>query len=162
MPTNVLVTLSLAVIICTITSGHASSNDMQFKSSGLTISINDKGEVTSLKDNKESKEYVDSAEKSYLLRTKAFDGSPEVSNRMTAARKGDGTHLTMNFKNGVIANIVVTWNDDYVKFTLTDITPHEKVEMVYWGPFNSTISETLGASVGVSQETRNSPSASRV
>lgn len=124
---------------------NAYAGDITWTTSGLRMGVNDKGFVTSLYDVINNKEYIPSGGNSPLL-TIRCNGETENP----AILKSSGNDLTLSFpKNKVEARISVGASADYLTFELTDIRPFEKVELVIWGPFPTTIRETIGECVGV-------------
>ena len=124
---------------------NASAGNITWTTSGLKMSINDKGFVTSLYDVINNKEYLPPGEFTPLLGIH-FNGELENPAQMTS----NGCELTLRYeKNKVEANIIVGIKPGYLTFELADIKPFEKVELVIWGPYSTTISEIIGECVGV-------------
>jgi hypothetical protein len=123
----------------------ASAGNITWTTSGLKMSVNDKGFVISLYDVTNSKEYLSPANAVPLLSVRC-NGEKENP----AFLKSRGNELTLSFpKNNVEVRIIVGIRPDYLTFELDEIRPFEKVELVIWGPYSTTISETIGECVGV-------------
>ena len=125
------------------------ARDITWTTSGLKISINDKGFITSIYDLSNNKEYLPAGSIVPLLGIRCNGG---IEN--PALLKNKGNELTLTYeKNKVSARILVVSRPGYLTFELIDISPFEKVELVIWGPYPTTISETIGESVGVVRNT---------
>lgn len=136
---TILLLLSLIIFL------DASAGDNTWITSGLNMSVNEKGYVTSLYDIAHNKEYLPAGIPVPLLtiRCSGETENPELLKR-------SGSDLTLFFpKNKVEAKISVGIKNDYLTFELTDIRPFEKVELIIWGPYSTTIGETIGECAGV-------------
>ncbi len=123
----------------------AYAGNITWTTSGLKVSVNDKGFVTSLYDVFNNKEYLPVGGSSPLLSIRC---NREIEN--PAILKSRDNELTLSFpKNKVEVKITVGAKPDYLTFELVDIMPFKKVELVIWGPYSTTISETIGECVGV-------------
>ena len=119
--------------------------DITWTTSGFKMSVNNKGYVTSLYDVINNKEYLPEDNSVPLLSIRC-NGDIEHP----AMLKSKGSELTLTYeKNKVYAKISVVAKSGYLTFELTDIRPFEKVGLVVWGPYPTTISETIGECVGV-------------
>ncbi len=124
---------------------NASAGDITWTTSGLKMSVNERGFVTSLYDLKNNKEYFQSGSSVPLLCIRC-KGELEYP----ALLKNEGNELTLTFeKNKVDAKISVDVKPGYLTFKLVDINPFDKIELVIWGPYPTTIGESIGECVGV-------------
>ena len=133
------------LLLFSLVSFLSAAGDIAWTTSGLKMSINDKGFVTSLYDVTNNKEYLPAGSIVPLLSIRC---NGEIEN--PALLKNKGSELTLTYeKNKISARILVVARPGYLTFELTDIRPFEKVELVIWGPYSTTISETIGECVGV-------------
>ncbi len=137
--TTILLLLSSALFL------SAAARDVSWTTSGFKMSVNDKGFVTSLYDVINKKEYLPAEGKAPLLSIRC---NGEIENPAILNNKGNGLMLSFP-KNKVEARIVVSAKPDYLTFELADIRPFEKIDLVIWGPYTTTITETIGECVGV-------------
>ncbi len=125
----------------------AAEGEITWTTAGLKLSVNSKGAVSSLYDRRNNKEYIPSGSYVPILSIRC---NGEIEH--PALLKSKGGELTLRYeKNKVNAQIAVRIRPGYLTFELTDIRPFEKVELVIWGPYPTTISETIGECVGVVQ-----------
>ncbi len=124
---------------------NSEAADITWTTSGFKMSVNDKGYVTSLYDVINNKEYLPEDISVPLLSIRS-NGDLEHP----AMMKSKDRELTLMYeKNKVNAKIAVVAKPGYLTFEIIDIKPFEKVEIVIWGPYSTTISETIGECVGV-------------
>jgi len=123
----------------------AVAKDITWTTSGLKMSVNDKGYVTSLFDVIYNKEYLPEGNTVPLLSIRC---NGEIEHPVMLKSKGRELTLTYE-KNKVYAKIAVVAKSGYLTFELADIIPFEKIDLVIWGPYPTTISETIGECVGV-------------
>ncbi len=121
------------------------ARDITWTTSGFKMSLNDKGFITSIYDLASKKEYLPAGSNVPLLGIRC---NGEFEN--PAQLKNKGNELTLTYeKNKVSVRLLVVSRPGYLTFELTEISPSEKVELVIWGPYPTTISETIGECVGV-------------
>lgn len=113
----------------------------EFKNSGLKIRVNDKGMVTSLFGDKE---YMPENADSYLLRAK-INGADVLP----LSLKWKSGVAEVSFPEGVKVSVKGYEKDDYLKFEVVDVQNVDKIDILYWGPFATTIAQTIGEYVGV-------------
>jgi hypothetical protein len=129
--------LSILLIVLTL----SVQAQKTFETTGLKISIGQHGEIVSLYGNQE---YIPIDAESFLIRIKT-DGKellPEkVSWRDVIAE--------LTFANGVVVSIEGSEKDDYITFEVVDVQNVDRIDVLLWGPFATTINETIGEYVGV-------------
>jgi len=122
-----------------------SAKDIEWSTQTFKLSINDEGFVTSIFDRINNREYLPSGSSVPLLGIRCHG---EIEN--PSLLKSNGKQLVISFsKNKVEARINVISKPGYLTLELTDIKPLEKVELIIWGPYQTTIKETIGECVGV-------------
>lgn len=70
-----------------------------------------------------------------------------------AAFDAEGNQIKVTFKDGYMATVGFANKDSHLSFELLEMTNNETVEMIIWGPFQTTINEVIGETVGVVQGT---------
>jgi hypothetical protein len=109
------------------------------------MALDEKGYVTSLYDKANNREYLPEGQPAPLLSIRT-GGKIEAPSQM----KSTGQTLTLSFASSkVTAKINARAKEGYLTFELAEISPSEKVELIIWGPYPTTIGETIGESVGV-------------
>jgi hypothetical protein len=108
---------------------------------GLQMEVNNKGKITSLHGDKE---YLPASAESYLIRVNIAgeDYTP-------AWVKWKGNTATASFPNKVKIVVEVTEEDNYLKFEVVKLENEEQIDVLFWGPFATSISKTIGEYVGV-------------
>lgn len=121
------------------------AKDISLETSRFEIVINGSGFVTSIFDKTGNKEYLSSAQEAPLLSIRCRG---EVEKPTQIRLKGHELQLSFP-QNKVETRIQVNEKSNYITFELTKITPADSVELVIWGPYPTTIKETIGECVGV-------------
>lgn len=111
----------------------------QYATSLFSVSVNERGQVVSLKNN--NLEYA-AALPGNLLQV-VSDGNT-IAPLKAVFKKGN---IALSYAGGATAVIKVQVKDPYIVFTLVSIT--KNVEAIKWGPFNTIIGDTIGNTVGV-------------
>lgn len=130
--------LLIAILTIVTLSGIAQKT---IQTTGLQIEVNDKGEITSLYGDKE---YLPVGAESYLLRAN-IAGEDYVPTSV----KWKGNTAAVSFAGGVKVWVKAVKGDNYLKFEVVKLENEEKIDVLFWGPFATTISKTIGEYVGV-------------
>lgn len=119
---------------------------VSFKTSEISISLNAKGAISSLKD-KTGKEYLAEGQPAALLSvyTSGKLLSPDKLRWQNASKT---MQLTYPGWAGEVS-IKVQEKTDYITLELVKIKGNESVEYVMWGPYPTIISKQIGETVGV-------------
>ncbi len=139
--------LSFKIILlaCFILFVSLAQAQVKLDTKNLFLSINDKGTVTSIFDKINKKEYLMAGQPAPLLAIR-IAGKFISPDKMS----GNAKALQLHFpEKNITAKIRVANKQDYVTFELTDITNNEAIELVIWGPYPTTIRESIGETVGV-------------
>ena len=106
------------------------------------MSMDASGRIVSLVDSRSGREYVPAGQAGYLLQV-------EIGGQVlapTSARYERGAIL-LGFADGRTARVEELARPDYLRFRITAIS--EGIDAVIWGPINTTITDTIGGTVGV-------------
>ena len=112
-----------------------------FSTKGLTVSFDKQLRITGIKGDSN---YLPEGADGYLLRVKTGD---EVLTPKFAKWKGNDVDI--NFNKGIKIKMSAKAKDEYITFTITGVKNEEAVDAVFYGPFPTTISKTIGEIVGV-------------
>ena len=115
-----------------------------FKTGNFLMEINSKSEIVKLIDLKTRINYAPEGNPGYLIRIKS-QGKDMTPTSMKAKKN----LLYFTFEDGVELHIAARQNKDYLKFEVKKIVNQQKIVAVLWGPFNTTIGDTIGEVVGV-------------
>jgi hypothetical protein len=112
----------------------------------LRLTVDRSGHVVQLIDSRTGRDYVAEAARSPLL-SLTIDGvlHPPRSFAWDPAESIG----TLRFPGGETARIQVTSKPTHLVLELLSVDPLDAVELVVWGPYATTISETIGETVGV-------------
>ncbi len=121
-------------------------NQLVFETADLRLAIDAKGQVRELVDKARKKNYCAKDTAAPLL-------SIRIGGKMQfpiAAQPGEAKHTVLfKFEEGAQATILVTEKPSHLKFELLSLHSPEPVELVVWGPYPTSIKETIGETVGV-------------
>jgi hypothetical protein len=118
-----------------------------FKTTSFQMQIGPKSEIIQLMDlkSKISKvNYVPEGKPGYLIRVKS-KGKDLAPLEMEVK----GSFLFLIFGGGIELHVQAVRNNDYLRFELIKAVHPEMIDAVLWGPFNTTINDTIGEMVGV-------------
>ncbi len=131
---------SLFLISCT------NNETINFKSKSFQISFNKKGEVCSFVDLKTKTNYIFLDSLVSLMSVKI--GS-EIFASQSAELKDD--ILILRYNEDLEAQIKVNQQGSFITFELLSLSNSQKVDLIIWGPYPTTISKVIGETVGVVQ-----------
>ena len=137
--------ISLLVIAGFIMILNLSARNISYETASFKLDLNDKGEIVSILDKLKNTEYLPAGQIAPLLsiRVKGVLEYPSMLRQKNNI-------LTLSFnENKVEAQVRVITKSGYISFELIDLTKTEIVELVVWGPYPTSIRETIGECVGV-------------
>ncbi|HEV2483618.1 MAG TPA: hypothetical protein VGS79_28325, partial [Puia sp.] len=123
--------------VTTVTMGCFSQ---EYRTSSFVMQLNDKGQVTSFQHN--GIQYAAINNPGWLLQ---IVNKGDTLQPVKAVFGKGNIHLT--YPDGTIADVKVTLRRSYITLVLLAI--NKAVDAVKWGPFNTSISDTIGNTVGV-------------
>ena len=138
--------LLLFVFTCLFFCQVSSQNKpYKYETEGLIISIRKDGLLEGIYDKSGKVDYIYMQKPSPLMSIRC-NGIMETPSSM----KVEGNLLVLKFaKNQVEAKIRLTNRKTFLTLELVKIVPVEKVELITWGPYMTTIKESIGETVGV-------------
>jgi len=115
-----------------------------FRTAVFKLSIDEKGRVNEFTDIGTGKNYLSSDSISSLLALRInkkwqFPDAAKLSNGQ----------LEIVFSDNQTAFVEVTEKNTHIKFELISLTKNNKVDLIQWGPFRTTIQKVIGETVGV-------------
>ncbi|MGV3762490.1 hypothetical protein [Parapedobacter sp.] len=120
------------------------AQEIHFNTTDFRLTIDASGFVVSLYDKSNQKEYIPRDLTAPLL---AIRANGQYINPTEVAQNGN--RLKFSFGKNGVADIQAEANADYIRFELKAMEYPEDIELVVWGPFPTTIHESIGESVGV-------------
>ena len=119
---------------------------VSFQTKQFKISFDQTGKLTELLAKTSNKNYLPARETSFLLGIKT-NGTIIYPNKMQWKKSSSEIFLT--YPNNNAATIKANQSNDYISFELTQLTNAADAELVLWGPYPTTIGDTIGEVVGV-------------
>ncbi|MCK0156309.1 hypothetical protein MWU65_03905 [Cellulophaga sp. F20128] len=135
-------------LVATLFVSCSSDNGMVFTAGDLMIGMNGKGAIVELEDQKSKTNYLfkDTVPNTIL----AIKVNGKLEYPQTIKANEDGKTLVLEYpKNMVEAQLQVVEKENYLTFELIAITKEAEIELVLWGPFKTTIHQTVGETIGV-------------
>ena len=121
----------------------ASQAQVTFNSESFRLGLNKKGCVTELTDIENQVNYA-ADEIAFLVGVKL-----EGSHFDPVGFKAQGEQLTYLFPEDLSVTLRVQNKGSYLRLELESVSDEQKIEALIWGPFLTTIGETVGEFVGV-------------
>lgn len=117
------------------------------KTEQFTMRIDGSGDFSSFVDNTTGVDYLPQGQRAPVLTVRV--GGKDVPPTGLVWQK-DGASFVLSYDPvGVTAEVAVSVKPTHVTFELSAVTPKAVVELVSWGPYPTTIGETIGETVGV-------------
>ncbi len=117
---------------------------IELSTESFKLTLNDKGSFVNLIDARTGTDYR-------LSDTLAPLMTVRVKNQIlqpTSASANDNI-ITLDFKNDVVATIKIENKGTHFTFELLSLTNNDKVELIVWGPYPTSIQKTISETVGV-------------
>lgn len=139
---GVALTVSLVVAGC----GPLATGRTDWTAGILRLSVDGRGDVVRMIDERTGRDYGATVVPSPLLSVQV-DGVLHAPESLEW-RSADGT-ATLRYPGGVTAEVRVTAKPTHLVLELTAVEPLEPVQLVVWGPYATTIGDTIGETIGV-------------
>ncbi len=125
---------------------HLSPAQATFSTPTFKLELNNKGQVTSLLDVLESKDYLYADTSTVLLRVKTRN-QWEVPSAMNYDRAKQT--LVFRFPSQITLEVRATVRDGYITFEIAGAKPMASIGRILWGSFATAINKTVGEIIGV-------------
>ncbi|ANE53486.1 hypothetical protein [Flavisolibacter tropicus] len=135
----------ISLLALLLIAGKANSQ-VYFKTASFKIGLGKEGELTELTDLKMQKNYLYRNEVAYLLNIKIDD---KIIHPNALLWHGKSSLISLSYPGNIQAQIKVAQNSSYVSFEMVKISNADHIQLVQWGPYPTTIGETIGEVVGV-------------
>ncbi|HBZ20747.1 MAG TPA: hypothetical protein DEO60_06450 [Bacteroidales bacterium] len=137
------------MLIVTIVTFTGCQKTYKMETDRFLIEFGSKGNLLSLKNKENGYDYLSKEDSSFLLSLRI---GGKIYKPISLSASGD--ILLLNYtKKEVSAKIKAVTKDSYFTFDLMEISDKDKVELIQWGPFKTSIKETVGETVGVVRDT---------
>jgi hypothetical protein len=138
--------ISLILFFVLISLLSCSDNDKKIyqETTYLKIGINQKGDICNLIDKRMQVDYSPEGHPSPLL-SLYKDSAYIVPDRFEF---DSSTHnIRLHFPNGSEATVKIDNRKDYLRFKLLSLIPRNGIEAIVWGPYSTTIKQSIGETV---------------
>ncbi|WP_426587034.1 hypothetical protein [Mucilaginibacter sp. R-33] len=142
--TGFLVLLAFSMML--VIHPQANAQTITLNTKFVTLSINKRGFITSIKDKSSHKEYCPAGKVSALL--SLYKGENYIL-PVAAAFNTLNKRITLHYPNGSVATVQTDEKGEYVRLKLVSLKPRNGVDNIVWGPYKLTISKTIGDILGV-------------
>jgi hypothetical protein len=137
----------LSFMLAILLLGCTQSKQHSFTTPKLILEIDAQGRILTLQDRQQGQNYALRDQENVLLSIRV-DSVWEKPGSSSYDR--ENRILTFRYpQNAVEAQILVEEKENYLSLELIALTEPDKVELVLWGPFATTIGETVGETIGV-------------
>lgn len=137
-------TLLCLVFLSCLSSAHAQVN---FKTKQWELQLDASGKVTSMRSIALQKEFLVPGKATSLMSVKK---EGKILGAQRCLWKSKSSELVLSFPQaGIEAKLKVQQRDNYISFELTQLTKAETVDLILWGPYPTSIADTVGEVVGV-------------
>lgn len=136
--------LSVILLLISLTTTKAGEL-FRFTTKYMTLSVNEKGYIESLK-SKSGKEYIP---KEYMPALANLYRKDTFIHPIAAVYDKNNSAMTLSYSNGSVAVVRIGQEEDYLRMEFLSLSPVNGVDNVVWGPYNTTISKTLGEVISV-------------
>lgn len=135
-------------------SGCTSQQSWNFKTDYLSVGINGKGYITSMKNITvaPAREFSPADKPSPLI--SLYDSEKkEYYYPEKAHFDKDSQQIRLEYPNGSVAQVQLQPNDKYLKLSLVSLEPRNGVDAIQWGSYYTNITNLMGEIIGVARDT---------
>ena len=142
-----MVYVSTLIAVFSVFISSCSTDDLILNACDLKITIESDGHISKLIDTNTQTDYFPEGESAPLMAIRV-NNIFENPSKMVYDQQSNAITLSYE-KNEVQAVVSVEEKDTHLVLELVSVSSKDKVELVLWGPYPTTISETIGECVGV-------------
>jgi len=146
-PLDLVAALLLLLATAGLTRAASAAPLVTLRTQTATFGIDRKGSLCALFRNDSARSYLVPRQPSPVLSLR-LDGKLHAPD--SAAWQAQSQKLTLHYGSaGVTAVLRVRAESSHAVFEVVDLKPADRVELVLWGPYPTTIGEIIGETVGV-------------
>lgn len=136
----------ISLLLCCMLSA-CQKQIMSFETDTFKLEIDANGYISSLFDKTYQTEYLPDGKTSPLLAIR-IDG--EYENPTSASWDENQGILSFTYpKNQTTLQVTTKHEKDFITFELQEVRSDKKIDLIIWGPYATTITQTVGECVGV-------------
>ena len=137
--------LGLILLILCI---NTASAQVSLRTDYLRVDIDKAGSLESIYDLANNTEYLAKSQPAVLLTVRLLDFSYQNPTAVTFSENNHLLKFTYG-QTGVTAKVRVSQKKTHIIFELVSIEPEQEVSRIIWGPYPTTIKQTIGETIGV-------------
>lgn len=136
----------ISLLLCCMLSA-CQKQIMSFETDTFKLEIDANGYISSLFDKTYQTEYLPDGKTSPLLAIR-IDG--EYENPTNVSWNANQEILSFTYpKNQTTLQVATKHEKDFITFELQEVRSDKKIDLIIWGPYATTITQTIGECVGV-------------
>jgi hypothetical protein len=124
------------------------SNELKFNTNSFQIAINSIGNISKLCDKKTGSNYLSKEIAAPLMSVRVEN---KIIHPQSAILDKENQAIILTYENEIQAQLKVESKDTHLTFELISISNPEKVDLIIWGKYPTTINKVIGETVGVVQ-----------
>ncbi|RPH92956.1 MAG: hypothetical protein EHM72_16765 [Calditrichaeota bacterium] len=136
------------LLVLLLSFSASSSGDISLSLPSFQLSLDRSGSVCGLVDGQQQQNYLAQDVAAPLLRILV---AGEMRTPISARYDSINHTLLLVFADGTEATIQVVFREKYLTLELSAVTNPEKIELVVWGPYPTSLGKVIGETVGVVQ-----------
>jgi len=113
-----------------------------------TLQLDTKGQIVHFIDKNSKEDYCVDQIRSPILSLK-IDST--ILSPTGAHFTEDNGRISFEFENGIIAEVDVVPKEKYITFELISVSDDSHIDAAMWGPFATSINESIGETIGIAQ-----------
>lgn len=137
--------LIVTMLFCILLSA-CNQTKFTLETATLKLAVDAKGNITSMQDKSNGKEYVPASQAPPLL---ALYKDSIYTKPNSADYDAAKNLLTLGYENGSKAIIKINTNDTYLRMQLQSLEPRNGTQAIVWGPYTTTLADQIGETICV-------------
>ncbi|MEN8119294.1 MAG: hypothetical protein ABFS35_03065 [Bacteroidota bacterium] len=126
----------------------STTNSIDYEMQDWELTLDSKGKVIHLLNKHSGVDYSLENKKSVLISIKL---DTTVIFPIRADFSKDKQTIFFDFENELKAEVKVTPKDNHITFELTSISDDSEIDAIIWGPYATSIKESIGETIGIAQ-----------
>jgi hypothetical protein len=135
--------VTIILFTCSLSLCPGLEAQVNFETNTFRLGLDEKGTISELTDIQNDVDYA-AAVTSFLVGIKSGGSVMHPT-----GFKAQGGNLRYLFPGGLRVDLQILNKTDYLRLEVVELSDEQKVEAILWGPFRTTIGETVGEFVGV-------------
>ncbi len=136
----------IRLLFATLLLTSCSPKGFEWTAGPFRMKVSEKGTVTTLADATTGRNYIAANQPSPLMQVRV---NGKYLLPLTCAADPGKTLLTLSFEGNRTAKVSVTAKPTHLVFRLDEFSGADSTDLMVWGPYPTSISETVGETVGV-------------